>query len=177
MPGRTVVTKGACPASTPKSPSAPGTSTCSTSPENRSFSGETRSKWKAAILSAFVPAHREAERQPDAAADRRDDGDVLDLARSQRPVVVRDLISLHLDIQRPELDLRRFRPRDIAGERADQQPDDEKREEARACLHRTRPLPPQASCPSRRPPRWCRPCRRQLPAGGRICPRTSPGSP
>src|SRR5262249_58629155 len=48
-PGRNVVTSGACPASTPKSPSAPGTSTWLTSPENSSFSGETRSKWKVAM--------------------------------------------------------------------------------------------------------------------------------
>src|SRR4029079_15010976 len=33
-----------------KSPSAPGTSTCWTSPENSSFSGETSSKWKLAIV-------------------------------------------------------------------------------------------------------------------------------
>src|SRR5260221_9099795 len=49
MPGRNVVISGACPASTPKSPSEPGTSTWLTSPENKSFSGETRSKWKVAI--------------------------------------------------------------------------------------------------------------------------------
>ncbi len=49
MPGRSVVTTGAWPASTPKSPSAPGTSTCSTSPENSSFSGDTNSKCKVAI--------------------------------------------------------------------------------------------------------------------------------
>src|SRR5258706_4796014 len=49
IPGRNVVISGACPASTPKSPSEPGTSTWLTSPENKSFSGETRSKWKVAI--------------------------------------------------------------------------------------------------------------------------------
>src|SRR5262245_10731030 len=50
IPGRSVVTSGACAASTPKSPSEPGTSTWLTSPENRTFSGETRSKWKVAML-------------------------------------------------------------------------------------------------------------------------------
>ena len=38
-----VVTIGAWPASTPKSPSLPGTSTWVTSPENNSLPGETRS--------------------------------------------------------------------------------------------------------------------------------------
>src|ERR671936_1890693 len=60
IPGRSVVTSGACPASTPNSPSEPGTSTCSTSPEKSSFSGDTRSKWKVAIaqlrLSPLTPA-------------------------------------------------------------------------------------------------------------------------
>src|SRR5262245_59216736 len=49
IPGRSVAMIGACPASTPKSPSEPGRSTCSTWPENSSFSGETRSKWKVAM--------------------------------------------------------------------------------------------------------------------------------
>src|ERR1043166_2662362 len=52
MPGRSADTVGAWPASTPKSPSMPGTSTWSTSPENSSFSGETRSKWKVMVISA-----------------------------------------------------------------------------------------------------------------------------
>ena len=62
MPGRSVATIGAWPASTPKSPSAPGTSTWSTSPENSSFSGETSSKWQwpsvmpyAASAASFLP--------------------------------------------------------------------------------------------------------------------------
>src|SRR5262245_60131431 len=49
IPGRSVAMIGAWPASTPKSPSEPGRSTCSTSSENSSFSGETRSKWKVAM--------------------------------------------------------------------------------------------------------------------------------
>src|ERR1700746_469329 len=49
MPGRSVVTSGAWPASTPKSPSEPGTSTWPTSPENTSRAGDTRSKWKFAM--------------------------------------------------------------------------------------------------------------------------------
>src|ERR1700681_2846412 len=53
IPGRIAATTGACPASTPKSPSTPGTSTWSTSPEKASFSGETRSKWKVAIGKAY----------------------------------------------------------------------------------------------------------------------------
>src|ERR1700676_1110780 len=53
IPGRIAATTGACPASTPKSPSTPGTSTWSTSPEKASFSGETRSKWKVAIGEAY----------------------------------------------------------------------------------------------------------------------------
>ena len=36
------------------------------------------------------------------------------------------------------------------------------------------PLRPRASCPSRPPPRWCRPCRRPPPADGRTCLRTAP---
>src|SRR6185369_11271041 len=36
------------------------------------------------------------------------------------------------------------------------------------------PLPPRASCPSRPPLRWCRPCRRRLRGGGRICLRPAP---
>ena len=35
-------------------------------------------------------------------------------------------------------------------------------------------LQPRASCPSRRLLRWCRPCRRQLPAGDRTCLRRAP---
>src|SRR3954469_10851010 len=58
MPGRSAETSGACPASTPKSPSAPGTSTWSTSPENRSFSGETRLKWNWAIGCPSYPGVR-----------------------------------------------------------------------------------------------------------------------
>ena len=50
IPGLIAATTGACPASTPKSPSRPGISTWSTSPEKASFSGETRSKWKVAML-------------------------------------------------------------------------------------------------------------------------------
>src|SRR5258705_12405638 len=50
-PGRTVEMNGACPGRMPKSPSAPGTTTISTSAENRSFSGETSSK---ATLSAMT---------------------------------------------------------------------------------------------------------------------------
>src|SRR5215831_1768914 len=50
MPGRTALTSGAWPASTPKSPSAPGTSTWLTRPENRIRSGETRSNWKVAMM-------------------------------------------------------------------------------------------------------------------------------
>src|SRR6516164_1096073 len=49
MPGRKAVTNGAWPASTPMSPSVPGRSTCATSPPNRSFSGDTRSKRKLAM--------------------------------------------------------------------------------------------------------------------------------
>src|SRR5450759_964184 len=108
---------GAWLASTPKSPSAPGTSTCSTSPENSNFSGETRSKWKVAIIySASASAGREAYTKPDDAADQSDDGDVLNLAAGQRSVVMRDLVSLHFDAQRPQLDLSRLRPREIAGQ-------------------------------------------------------------
>src|SRR5260370_40345625 len=40
-----------------------------------------------------------------------------------------------------------------------------------------RRLQPRASCPSRRLLRWCRPCRRQLPAGDRTCLRRWRGSP
>src|SRR5664280_1835085 len=119
MPGRSVATNGAWLASTPKSPSAPGTSTCSTSPENSNFSGETRSKWKVAIIDlASASAGREAYTKPDDAADQSDEGDVLNLAAGQRPVVMRDLVSLHFDAQRPQLDLSRLRPREIAGQRA-----------------------------------------------------------
>ena len=46
------------------------------------------------------------------------------------------------------------------------------------CLcSRFTPLPPRASCPSRPPPRWCRPCRRPPPAGGRTRRRTRPLKP
>src|SRR5450759_4399029 len=81
IPGRSMATNGAWLASTPKSPAAPGTSTCSTSPENSNFSGETRSKWKVAIIYlASASAGREAYTKPDDAADQSDDGDVLNLA-------------------------------------------------------------------------------------------------
>jgi len=43
-PGRSVVTSGAWPARMPMSPSAPGRSTWSTSPENSTLSGETNSR-------------------------------------------------------------------------------------------------------------------------------------
>src|ERR1700716_2944402 len=39
------------------------------------------------------------------------------------------------------------------------------------------PLRPRASCPFRLPLRWCRPCRRPLPADDRTCLRRSRGSP
>src|SRR5579871_47388 len=86
--GRNDVTMGAWPGRMPMSPSLPGKSTWSTSPENKTVSGETNSKCSAAML-------------------------VLTLRR-------------------------------------------------------------RASCPSRPPPRWCRPCRRRPPAGDRICPRPGP---
>ena len=41
-------------------------------------------------------------------------------------------------------------------------------------LLRIRPLPPRACGPSRRLPRWCRPCRTRLPAGDRTCLRPAP---
>src|SRR3977135_3772192 len=40
-----------------------------------------------------------------------------------------------------------------------------------------KPLRPRASCPFRPPLRWCRPCRRPLPADDRTCLRRSRGSP
>src|SRR5579863_121757 len=49
MPGRSTVTSGACPARMPISPSMPGRSTCSTSSENSTRSGETNSKCSAAM--------------------------------------------------------------------------------------------------------------------------------
>src|ERR1700761_3731364 len=67
MPGRIAATTGACPASTPKSPSTPGTSTWSTSPEKASFSGETRSKWKVAMEDPFCTGNK-GGRHPEVAA-------------------------------------------------------------------------------------------------------------
>src|SRR6516162_5578412 len=49
IPGRSAATIGAWPERTPKSPSRPGTSTCSTWPPNSSFSGDTRLNWKLGI--------------------------------------------------------------------------------------------------------------------------------
>src|SRR3546814_13633661 len=43
-PGRSAETTGASPGITAKSPSVPGTTTIATSPDSRSFSGETSSK-------------------------------------------------------------------------------------------------------------------------------------
>src|SRR6185437_7488114 len=178
MPGRSVATNGAWLASTPKSPSAPGTSTCSTSPENSNFSGETRSKWKLAIIcSGPVLADRETHTHADHAADQRDDRDMLNLTASQRSIVARDLVALHFDAQRPQLDLRRFRPRHISGQRTDQKPDEQKHNQVGPDRHGATPPPPRASCPFRPPLRWYRPCRRRLPAECRIFPRTDPGSP
>src|SRR6478736_8477835 len=108
MPGRSVVTIGAWSASTPNSPSAPGTSTCSTSPENSSFCGETSSKWKLAIVhSTFALAGRETHTQPANPADRSQDRDVLHLAAGQRPTTVCHLVTAHLDTERTQFDLGR----------------------------------------------------------------------
>src|SRR5690606_6367112 len=131
MPGRKVVTKGAWPSSTPKSPSAPGTSTCCTSPENTSFSGETSSKCNAIDkVPASAPAFgRETETQADNAADQADQRDVAHLARGEGAAAARNIVPGHLKLQWPQLDLGRFRPREIAGEGADQQPDHQKGDE------------------------------------------------
>src|SRR5665213_1176362 len=45
MPGRTVEMSSACPGSTPKLPSPPGTTTMATSSESSSFSGDTSSNF------------------------------------------------------------------------------------------------------------------------------------
>src|SRR5712691_1564530 len=97
MPGRTVVTNGAWSASTPKSPSTPGTSTCSTSPENKSFSGETSSKWKLAIV-RLTPALAQSEphAEPDHTADRGHDRDMPYLAAGERSAA-RSFVVAHLD--------------------------------------------------------------------------------
>src|SRR6478609_4303932 len=80
MPGRNVVTIGAWSARTPKSPSVPGTSTCCTSPENRSFCGDTNSKRKLAIVSLSPAlADGEAHTKSDHAANHGQDRDVFAL--------------------------------------------------------------------------------------------------
>src|SRR5262245_23684303 len=75
MPGRSIAIIGAWPASTPNSPSVPGNTTCSTSPENTSCSGETRSKWNMAIRASshryFVPHPERTAQWPPRFSRRR----------------------------------------------------------------------------------------------------------
>src|SRR5674476_1624287 len=121
MPGRSVETNGAWPASTPKSPSAPGTSTCSTSPENTSFSGDTSSKCKFAIVCSdfdFAALDRKPQPEADEPTDQRDDRDVLHLAAGQLTAAASDIIAAHLDADRPEPNLGRFRPGEVARQSA-----------------------------------------------------------
>src|SRR5262245_20104759 len=87
MPGRSMATSGAWPASTPNSPSVPGTTTCSTSPENKICSGETRSKWNVAIRLSSGDASRRFRRQLAALLHRLFDG-ADHVERGLRQVVV-----------------------------------------------------------------------------------------
>src|SRR5690242_650607 len=135
IPGRRVVTIGACSARTPKSPSTPGTSTCSTSPENKSFSGETSSKWKLAIYSTPALADCETDGQPDNAAERSHDRDVLHLTAGDWPAATSSLVAANLNAQWPEFELSRFRARHVTSETANHQPDQQKRNQVRAPLH------------------------------------------
>src|SRR4029077_14518897 len=135
IPGRRVVTMGACSASTPKSPSAPGTSTCCTSPENNSFSGDTSSKWKLAFYSIPALADCEPHGQSDDAAKRRHDRDVLYLAAGERPTATRSFVAATLKAQWSQLDLGRFGARHVAGKTANHQPDEQKRNQVGAPLH------------------------------------------
>src|SRR4029077_11343153 len=105
IPGRRVVTMGACSASTPKSPSTPGTSTRSTSPENNSFTGDTSSKWKLAIYLIPALADCETHGQSDDAPKRCHDRDVLHLATGERPAAPCSFVAADLKAQWSQLDL------------------------------------------------------------------------
>src|SRR5689334_6408194 len=136
MPGRTVATVGACFASTPKSPSAPGISTCSTSPENNSFSGETSSKCKlATVCSTSSLAACESDGKTDSTANRCHDCNVLDLLAGERSTA-RPLVVAHFEAQRPYPDLSRFfGARHVAGKTADHQSDQQKRKQVGSPQH------------------------------------------
>src|SRR5262245_3096591 len=122
MPGRSAAISGAWPASTPKSPSAPGTSTSSTSPEKTRRAGEASSKGKVAMLSRseldLAALDREAETEPEQSPDQRKQRDVPRLARSQLVVRPPQSLACDLDVQFSDPDLRRFRPREVADQRS-----------------------------------------------------------
>src|SRR5688572_20033422 len=109
MPGRSVEMKGAWAGSTPKSPSAPGTSTCSTSPEKTRRDGETSSNGKLAIGSNLELAaiDHETEARPDQPADQPDENDMLNLRRGEASAVAGDALAGHFDLHRSDLDLGR----------------------------------------------------------------------
>src|SRR6476469_1495566 len=176
MPGRNVVTIGAWSARTPKSPSVPGTSTCCTSPENKSFCGDTNSKRKLAIVSLSPAlADGEAHTKSDHAANHGQDRDVLDLLTGKRSAA-RSLVVTDLNAQRPQFDLGcLFGARHVTGQPTNYEPDQQKRNEVGPPLHApSRPPRPRAFCPSQPPLRWVLPCRKQLPAGYHICLRRVP---
>src|ERR1700741_477255 len=135
IPGRSVVTIGACSASTPKSPSMPGTSTCSTSPENKSFSGETSSKWKLAIDLTPALADCETHGQSDNATERGHDRDVLHLTAGDRPARTSSLVAADLNAQWTQFEPGLFRPRHVTGKPANHQSDHQKRNQVGAPLH------------------------------------------
>src|SRR5690606_10487417 len=62
----------------------------------------------------------EARGKADKAADDGEDRNMLPLAAGNRTAALGRAVALHLDAERTEIDLGRFRPCQIAGEAADQ---------------------------------------------------------
>src|SRR5262249_27392097 len=123
----------------------PGTSTCCTSPENKSFSGDTNSKRKFAIVRLNPAlAESEAHTQSDHAADHDHDRDMLRLLTGERSAA-RPFVVTDPDAQRPQFDLGRLLgARHVAGQATNNQPDQQKHNQVGPPLH----APQDASAPS-----------------------------
>jgi hypothetical protein len=90
-----------------------------------------------AIYSTPTLADCEANGQPDNTANRSHDGDVLRLTAGDWPAATSSLIAAYLNAQRPQFELGRFWARYVTSETANDQPDQQKRNQVRAPLHRS----------------------------------------
>src|SRR5262245_46102971 len=153
----------------------PGTSTCCTSPEHKSFSGDTNSKRKFAIVHLNpVLAESEAHTQSDYAADHGHDRYMQRLLTGERSAT-RPFVVPDLDAQRPQLDLGRLLgARHVPARPPITSPISKNVIRLdRPCIF-PRPPPPRVFCPSRPLLRWDRPCRRPPPGGYHTCLRRVP---